>query len=221
MNLVAGDTNATNDIFEHDTITGTTERMSVATDGAQADSGSYEASLSADGTYVAFSSTARNLVSGDTNGFVDIFVRDLRCTGPVFSYCTAKTNSLGCVPAIGSLGVPSQNGPDNFYVIARNVRNNKLGIMLWSLVPDNRPFLGGTLCVHTPIKRTPGQNSGGSATGNDCTGGYVYHFTQSYMLQQLLVANTTVYAQFWSRDPGFPPPNNIGLTNALQFTICP
>jgi len=41
------------------------------------------------------------------------------------------------------------------------------------------------------------------------------------MLQQLLGANTIVYAQFWSRDPAFAPPYNIGLTDALQFTICP
>jgi hypothetical protein len=73
----------------------------------------------------------------------------------------------------------------------------------------NRPFFGGTLCLHSPIKRTPGQSSGGSSTGNDCTGVYSYHFTQGYMLQQLLGANATVFAQFWSRDPGFAPPNNI------------
>jgi hypothetical protein len=133
----------------------------------------------------------------------------------------AKTNSLGCVPAIGFVGLPSQSGADNFYVTASNVRNQKFGMMLWSLTQDSHPFFGGTLCLHNPIKRTPGQNSGGSVSGNDCTGTYAYHFTQSYMLQQLLGANTTVYAQFWSRDPGFAPPNNIGLTNGLEFTICP
>jgi hypothetical protein len=41
------------------------------------------------------------------------------------------------------------------------------------------------------------------------------------MLQHLLAGNTTVYAQYWSRDPGFSVPNNIGLTNGLSFTICP
>jgi hypothetical protein len=41
------------------------------------------------------------------------------------------------------------------------------------------------------------------------------------MVQQLLAANTTIHAQYWSRDPGFAAPNNIGLTNGLTFTIVP
>ncbi len=41
------------------------------------------------------------------------------------------------------------------------------------------------------------------------------------MLQQLLGADIPIYAQFWSRDPGFPQPNSIGLTNGLRFSICP
>jgi Tol biopolymer transport system component len=222
-NLVPGDINGIWDVFVHDRATGLTERVSVDSSGVGGNgySGGESLSISADGRIVTFSSTATNLVAGDTNGTTDIFVRDRGCAGGISSYCVAKLNSLGCLPSVGSAGVPSLGGPDNFYVTASNVRNQKFGMMLWSLASDSRPFFGGTLCLHTPIKRTPGQNSGGSATGNDCTGTYSYHFTQSYMLQQLLGANTTVYAQFWSRDPGFAPPNNIGLTNALQFTICP
>ena len=34
-------------------------------------------SISGDGRYVAFQSSASNLVSGDTNGYQDIFVKDL------------------------------------------------------------------------------------------------------------------------------------------------
>jgi hypothetical protein len=222
-NLVPGDTNGTDDVFVHDRQAGTTERASVDSTGVQgnSDSGWNGIPMSADDRYVVFESYATNLVPADTNAADDIFIHDRGCSGSVSPYCVAKVNSLGCLPSIGSAGVPSQSGPDNFYVTASNVRNNKLGMLLWSLASDNRPFFGGTLCVHNPIKRTPGQNSGGSPTGSDCTGAYSYHFTQNYMLQQLLGANTTVYAQFWSRDPGFAPPNNIGLTNGLQFTICP
>ena len=220
-NLFPGDTNAVSDVVVRDLNAGTTSAASVNSAGLEGNDISRWPSISYDGRWVSFSSPATNLVSNDTNGFIDIFRIDLTCLGSISTYCEAKTNGLGCVPTIGSLGVPSQSGPDNFYVTARNVRNNKLGMMLWSLAQDSRPFFGGTLCLHSPIKRTLGQMSGGSPTGNDCTGTYAYHFTQTYMLQQLLGAETTVYAQFWTRDPGFPPPNNVGLTNGLQFTICP
>ncbi|WP_173977550.1 DUF4347 domain-containing protein, partial [Magnetospirillum sp. LM-5] len=79
-NLVPGDTNNAFDIFVHDRQTGSTSRLSVATGGAQGNSGSYTPSISADGRYVAFYSDASNLVPGDTNGNGDIFVHD-RQTG--------------------------------------------------------------------------------------------------------------------------------------------
>jgi subtilisin family serine protease len=79
-NLVAGDTNARQDIFVRDRQNGTTERISTSTEGAQAGEACYAPSLSADGRYVAFYSTATNLVAGDTNLSADIFVHD-RQTG--------------------------------------------------------------------------------------------------------------------------------------------
>jgi Tol biopolymer transport system component len=80
-NLVAGDTNNRTDVFVRDLTTGTTERVSVSTTGAQANEGigigsHLTPSLSADGRYVAFDSAASNLVAGDTNGKADVFVRD-------------------------------------------------------------------------------------------------------------------------------------------------
>lgn len=75
-NLVAGDLNAVEDIFVHDRDSGITERVSVASDGTEADDTSFTASLSADGNFVAFGSYATNLVGGDTNGVSDVFVRD-------------------------------------------------------------------------------------------------------------------------------------------------
>ena len=79
-NLVAGDTNGTGDVFVHDRQTGETTRVSVDSSGAEANGSSEASAISGDGRYVAFSSYASNLVSGDTNGMIDIFVHD-RQTG--------------------------------------------------------------------------------------------------------------------------------------------
>jgi archaellum component FlaF (FlaF/FlaG flagellin family) len=79
-NLVPGDTNDSYDIFVRDTLTNTTTRVSVDSQGNQADNqtyyGSIHPSISADGRFVAFESDASNLVPGDTNSHYDIFVRD-------------------------------------------------------------------------------------------------------------------------------------------------
>ncbi|MFN0009140.1 MAG: TolB family protein [Planctomycetota bacterium] len=76
LNLVPGDTNGQVDIFVRDRQSGTTERVSVDSSGAQATGGGAHPSISADGRYVAFSNNAANLVGGDTNGWRDVFVRD-------------------------------------------------------------------------------------------------------------------------------------------------
>ncbi len=75
--LVAGDTNASTDVFVRDRTAGTTTRVSVATDGTEGDDDSEEPSISADGNRVAFSSYAETLVGDDYNVAQDIFVRDL------------------------------------------------------------------------------------------------------------------------------------------------
>ncbi|MFF3950685.1 S8 family serine peptidase [Streptomyces sp. NPDC001902] len=79
-NLVPGDTNNTTDVFVRDRQTGTTSRISQGADGGPGDGASREQSVSADGRYVAFQSAAGNLVPGDTDGELDVFVRD-RQTG--------------------------------------------------------------------------------------------------------------------------------------------
>jgi len=77
-NLIAGDTNAAQDVFLHDRLTGTTELVSVASSGGHADSTSSWPAVSDNGRYVAFWSSASNLVGGDTNGMDDVFLRDRR-----------------------------------------------------------------------------------------------------------------------------------------------
>lgn len=76
-NLVPGDSNGARDVFVRDRLLGTTERVSVVTGGAQAIGGDSEIrSLSFNGRYVAFESSATNLVAGDTNAKPDLFVHD-------------------------------------------------------------------------------------------------------------------------------------------------
>jgi Tol biopolymer transport system component len=75
-NLVAGDNNGHSDIFVHDRQERRTTRVSINSDGGEGYNDSSYPSISSDGRYVAFSSTATNLVAGDNNGRSDIFVHD-------------------------------------------------------------------------------------------------------------------------------------------------
>jgi len=75
-NLVEGDTNYVQDVFVRDRQLGTTERVSVASDGTEGNDQSVRPTISADGRYVAFMSWATNLVADDVNGHVDVFVHD-------------------------------------------------------------------------------------------------------------------------------------------------
>jgi hypothetical protein len=77
-NLVVGDTNAVQDIFVRDILGGSTRRVSISTAGAQSNQVSSSPSISANGRYVVFQSAATNLVVGDTNAQVDVFVHDLQ-----------------------------------------------------------------------------------------------------------------------------------------------
>jgi hypothetical protein len=80
-NLVPNDTNLAYDIFVRDRQTGETTRVNLSSTGQQANNQSlFYTSISADGRFVTFSSSATNLVPDDTNDKVDVFVHD-RQTG--------------------------------------------------------------------------------------------------------------------------------------------
>ncbi len=74
--LVEADTNGRTDIFVHDRGTAQTERVSLSSGGTQANGDSENSSISAGGRYVAFETSASNLVDVDDNGARDILVRD-------------------------------------------------------------------------------------------------------------------------------------------------
>ena len=93
---------STRDIFVRDRLTGGATVASVAWDGGEANHNSFDPVISADGRFVAFASQATNLVAGDTNGFNDIFVRDLQ---------TGATTRVS-VSSIGEQANSVSHGPD-------------------------------------------------------------------------------------------------------------
>ncbi|HUR27471.1 MAG TPA: hypothetical protein VM509_04740 [Planctomycetota bacterium] len=160
--------------------------------------------------------------SGSVNGFQLVFAPT------TVVYCTAKTNALGCVPSISASGSSSASAPSGFTVQSVNIRNQKPGLLLYTASGRSAaPFTGGTLCVASPIRRSPGLSSGGTGLpANDCTGVFtldVNAFRAGALggtpAPYLSVPGTVVDSQYWGRDPGFAAPNNTQLTDGLEFTV--
>lgn len=122
-NLVPGDTNRFRDVFVRDRATGTTRRVSVASNGIQGNGDSRFASISQNGRFIAFESDASNLVSGDTNGRTDIFVYDLLTS-------TTKRVSVGSAnrQANGSSSAPSISADGRFIAFESNASNLPLRV---------------------------------------------------------------------------------------------
>ena len=143
---------------------------------------------------------------------------------PPSTYCTAKMNSCGSLPYIGSSGISSATSGVGFTVTAANTKALKAGLLIYTdSGPGNAPFGGGTLCLNTmPLKRsiavidtdgTPGQCDGllfidmnefavGGLGGNP--------------LPSLTIPGTQVNCQFWGRDT---LANGALLSDALEYFV--
>jgi hypothetical protein len=135
-------------------------------------------------------------------------------------YCTAKVNSQGCTPSIAASGSISFTEADSLTIAATSVLPGAPGVMIWSRSAAAIPFLGGTLCLGTPLSRTPTQFAGG-VPGDPCSGAYSYLMTHAELSAAGVVAGSSVYAQYYSRDNGYPMPQNIGLTDAVHIVMRP
>ncbi len=106
-NVIVGDTNGKVDVFLRDLTTGVTSRMSVDAAGVESNGHSYGAEISSDGRYVTFVSDATNLVAADTNGLVDVFVKD-RITGAVdrvsISSIGVQSDDISLQPSLSANG---------------------------------------------------------------------------------------------------------------------
>lgn len=106
-NLVENDTNEVADIFIHDLQTGETKRVSIASDGTQANGLSFINRISANGQYVVFETTADNLSSEDTDDQLDIYTHNLQ-TGETVQVSgglpEVDNNRYALIPDISAAG---------------------------------------------------------------------------------------------------------------------
>jgi len=130
-NLVAGDTNATDDVFVRDRQNGTTERVSVSSTGVQGNGPSFHPAISRDGRFVAFASITSTLVPGDSNGSEDVFVRDRQ----------AGTTELASVSSLGAQGSGDSFAP----AISRDGRFVAFASAATGLVPGDTNHKGDVL----------------------------------------------------------------------------
>jgi hypothetical protein len=142
------------------------------------------------------------------------------CGSLVGLYCTPKTTSSGCVPAITTAGSPSATAGVGFDITASQVGPGNVGIFFYSTSgPASQPFQGGLLCVGSPTTRTSPQNSGGAGA---CSGSYAIDFNAYIPTSNnaQLVPGAVVHGQFWFRDPP-DPTSGSGLSGGVTFTLCP
>jgi Tol biopolymer transport system component len=115
MNLVRRDTNYVADVFVRDRANGTTERVSVSSDGRQVGAGGHGPAISADGRLVVFSSDAAKLVPGDTNQETDVFVHN-RATGRTTRVSISSTGRQGNSASGSWLWEPSPMSADGRFI---------------------------------------------------------------------------------------------------------
>ena len=153
---------------------------------------------------------------------VDLYARRLVATTGPQTYCASKANSLGCSPTIGWTGSPSAT-VGTFPITAANVLNRRTAMLLYSYDSAFTPYQGSLACLALPFKRGPAMNSGGSATGSDCTGALSTDFNAIIRsgADPRLVPGTTVHARWLYSDPQDPTGYATGFTNAIRFAICP
>ncbi len=226
-NLVPGDTNGSVDIFVHDRQTGVTERASVDSSGNEGNSASSGPSISGDGHFMAFNSLATNLVAGDTNGFIDVFVRDRSCTDAFASYCTAGISASGCAVHLSSTGVASGTAAAGFVVTANLVEGQKDGQFLYGQNGKQAlPWGNGTSfqCVVPPVKR------GGLQQGNGTLGACNSVISQDLNAywcatcpkpNHAPIPGKPLQIQFWYRDPLSTSNQTKSFSDAIEVLPCP
>ena len=214
-NLVPQDDNDRQDVFLRHRVFGWTERLSERSDGSDFVAFSNYPSVSSDGRFVAFLSTAA-FVSDDTNGVHDVFVLDQRVSSSNFGYpyCDSNPNSTGNEAKLYAYQSPIIE--ENSLVLeVDDLPPNQAGYMLMSDTQAFVPLFGGSqgnLCLGGNILRF-------SATVLDTGIGMVDFALDFYALPQgtMVQPGQSWNFQFWFRDGN--PGNTSNTSDGLCVTL--
>jgi surface antigen len=223
-NLVSGDTNGSYDAFLRDRQSGSTERESLSSSGAQGNGDTYLNSMSSDGRYVVFSSLATNLAQGDTNGVYDVFARDRLGASVLTSLCDPGLNGVHACPCANAPSGPGR-GCDNSASTGGAVLSASGGAylssdslifttsgekptglsVLWqgpSSVTTGIVFGQGVRCVGGTLKRLYSKSAvGGSITAPNYGAGDPTVSARSATLGSLILSGQSRYYFVSYRDP--------------------
>jgi len=154
-NLVAGDTNGTADVFLYDRQTSQMARISISPTGAVPNGASFDASISGSCRYMVFTSSASNLVTGDTNGVPDIFFRDL-ITGAL-SRVSVSSSGVQGNQASGSASISDCGRYVAFSSLATNLVTSDTNGTVDVFAHDRTT--GQTYVISRGTSGTPGNNT--------------------------------------------------------------
>src|SRR6202008_1492536 len=133
--------------------------------------------------------------------------------------CVPKVNSLNCTSMLVTSGTPSLSLGEDLSFQAYGMVPNSIGLVLFGSQFATLPFGGGMLCVAGSLRRSAEMSTGPS--GAFCQGNFALTLSKAQLAQIGGAAGSTFFAQAWYRDPGFPAPNDLGLSVALSVTLWP
>ena len=141
--------------------------------------------------------------------------------GAITAYCDGKPSSVNCTPKLSWGGQPPSASAGSGFTLTGAVLPNQAAVLFYGVDgPATLPFFGGTLCVQPPLRRAAATTTGGTSF---CSGLIELDFNAwiASGVDPALQPGRRVFAQAWCRDPGFAPPDDVGLTNGLTFVVGP
>ncbi len=240
--LVGGDSNTVPDVFVHDRVAHATTRASVASSGGQANDQSQTSSISASGRYVAFQSGATNLVAGDTNGFIDVFLRDAGAASAFVPFCFGPSagpsttcpchnggapghgcqNSLGTGGAVLSVIGNASLSADTVFLRSMGELSTAFSIVLQGSAAIEPVFFGdGLRCAGGTLKRLYSRNASSGVLIVPQSGDPSISARSAALGDPIPLGATRAY-QFYYRDPNAafcpgPPGGSFNASNAMAI----
>ena len=203
--LVPADTNRVSDIFVRDIQNNTTLLVSVGLNGTAANGFSRDSVVTPDGHHIAFTSSATNLVPGDTNGIADVFLRDLETATTTLISAGAKAADASKFTGSGGADISADGNYVAFLSSATNLvegvssggelylRDVVHGITTWAS-RDARTLLGTNCTSYNHLLSADGQFLAYEASVTTSNAGFIFQFSLATSLSTLISSNAYIAA---------------------------